>query len=162
MGTWEAKQRKWLILLSTQISSLESKNNPQFHILLCLHTLRHANPFVVFPWHKGVFPQEYTFLRRQKENLWISAILRSKEPAKVPFCRELLITVINFTRILLFVLIMVIMAMESQEKNLESFPSCYQFIVEIRFTFSSLSQGVFGTIHHSQLVSVFPVTENRI
>lgn len=75
--------------------------------------------------------------------------LEAKKAAKIPFCRGLLITVINFTWILLFMLIMVMVAMDSQKKSLESFPSCYQIIVKIRFTFSSLSQGVFGTIFHS-------------
>lgn len=43
--------------------------------------------------------------------------LEAKKAAKIPFCTELLITVINFTWILLFMLIMVMAAMDSQKKK---------------------------------------------
>lgn len=51
-------------------------------------------------------------------------------------------------------LIMVILAVESQEKKAQEFlPSCYQIIVEIGFTFSSLLQGFFFAIPRKFLFS---------
>lgn len=61
------------------------------------------------------FSQECIFLRSQKENLF-EQVLEAKKLQKYPVA-ELLITVINFTRILLFMIITVMVALDSPHYN---------------------------------------------